>query len=120
MAAGNVERSLEIMHVLLDSKESAVSIFAGLVWCWHKLRDYTELLAQGGVNEFELRKIGLSSPKVREDYVNAARLFDSAAATRCIALAAETDVRIRSGGASVERLLLELYVYQVLVKVAVR
>jgi DNA polymerase-3 subunit delta len=113
IACGNTERSLEILHALLDTKESAVSIFAGLIWCWHKLRDYEALLASGNTGDFELKKIGLSSSKVRQDYINAARIFSPEDVARCIALAAETDMRIRASGTALERLLLEWYVYKV-------
>ncbi|MDR1095964.1 MAG: DNA polymerase III subunit delta [Spirochaetaceae bacterium] len=113
IASGNTEQSLEILHTLLDAKESAVSIFAGLVWCWHKLRDYQLLLAASNATDFELKKIGLSSSKVRADYVNAARIYSLDDANRCIALAAETDIQIRASGTALERLLLEWYVYKV-------
>jgi DNA polymerase-3 subunit delta len=113
IAAGNIERSLEILHTLLDAKESAVSIFAGLVWCWHKLRDYQLLSASGNTSDFELKKIGLSSPKARQDYTNAARIYGLDDVNRCIALTAETDIQIRSGGTALERILLEWYVYKV-------
>ncbi|MDR0638283.1 MAG: DNA polymerase III subunit delta [Spirochaetaceae bacterium] len=113
IAGGNTERSLEILHTLLDAKESAVSIFAGLLWCWHKLRDYEMLLTSGASNDFELKKIGLSSPKIRQDYANAARIYGMAEVNRCIALTAETDVQIRANGTALERLALEWYVYKV-------
>jgi DNA polymerase-3 subunit delta len=113
IASGNAERSLEILHALLDAKEGSVSIFAGLVWCWHKLRDYQLLLASGNANDFELKKIGLSSTKVRTDYVNAARIYSQEDVNRCLTLAAETDIQIRTGGTALERLLLEWYVYKV-------
>jgi DNA polymerase-3 subunit delta len=113
IAGGNLERSLEILHALLDAKESAVSIFAGLLWCWHKLRDYEVLIASGVSNDFELKKIGLSSPKVRQDYINAARIYGMPEVNRCIALTAETDVQIRSHGVALERLMLEWYLYRI-------
>jgi DNA polymerase-3 subunit delta len=114
IAGGNMEKSLEILRALLDAKESAVSIFAGLIWCWRKLRDYLLLLGSGGANDFELKKIGLSSSKVREDYSAAARIYRISDVNRCIALAAETDTLIRTNGAALERLLLEWYVYRVM------
>jgi DNA polymerase-3 subunit delta len=112
VASGSIEKSLEILHTLLDAKEGSVSIFAGLLWCWHKLRDYKMLLASGGANDLELKKIGLSSSKVRQDYINAARIYSAESVDRCITLAAETDIQIRSAGPSLERLLLELYLYR--------
>jgi DNA polymerase-3 subunit delta len=113
IASGNTEQSLEILHALLDAKESSVSIFAGLLWCWHKLRDYKALLESGPANDFELKKMGLSSPKVRQDYINAARRYGMDEVNRCITLTAETDMRIRMNGAVLERLALEWYVYKV-------
>lgn len=113
IAAGSLERSIEILHSLLDAKESAVSIFAGLLWCWHKLRDYAALLARGGVNDFELKKIGVTSPKAKQDYGSAARRYDVYAAGKCAALTIETDINIRSLGAALERVMLERYLVAV-------
>jgi DNA polymerase-3 subunit delta len=113
IADGNTEQSLEILHTLLDAKESAASIFAGLLWCWHKLRDYEVLLASGASTDIELKEIGLSSSKVRQDYINAARIYGIDEVNRCITLTAETDVQIRVNGTALERLALEWYVYKV-------
>jgi DNA polymerase-3 subunit delta len=113
IAAGNLERSIEILHTLLDAKESAVSIFAGLLWCWHKLGSYAALAAQGAVNDFELRKIGVTSPKAKEDYRSAARRYDVYAAGKCAALTVETDINIRSLGTALERVMMERYLVAV-------
>jgi DNA polymerase-3 subunit delta len=111
LAEGSLERGLEILGALLDAKENAVAIFSGLSWKWHKLRDYEALAASGNLNYFELKKIGLASPKSREDYVHAAKRFDEKAVAACIALTAETDLQIRTegGGQEIEKIMLELY-----------
>jgi DNA polymerase-3 subunit delta len=113
IAAGNLERSIEILHTLLDAKESAVSIFAGLLWCWHKLRDYAAQLAQGAANDSALRSAGIFLPKAKEDYRVAARRYDVYAAGKCAVLTVETDINIRSLGAPLERVLLERYLIAV-------
>jgi DNA polymerase-3 subunit delta len=96
IAAGDLSKALESLHTLLAAKESSQSILSGLAWCFRKLADYLALLETGEVNNFELKKIGLSSPKARDDYTAAARLYNIAAAEACLALTAEYDILLRS------------------------
>jgi DNA polymerase-3 subunit delta len=113
IASGDLVKAVEIMHTLISAKEPPQSILAGLNWCFRKLRDYLALTASGETGEFELKKIGLSSSKVRGDYIRAARRYNSGAADRCIALTAEYDILIRSTGAGLELLLLDWYLCKI-------
>jgi DNA polymerase-3 subunit delta len=87
-----------------------------MAWCFRKLRDYLALIgtygaAAGGTepNNFELKKIGLSSPKARADYAAAARRYNVAAADACLALTAEYDIRTRASGAALEQVVMDMY-----------
>ncbi|MDR0455188.1 MAG: DNA polymerase III subunit delta, partial [Treponema sp.] len=75
IAAGDASKAVESLHTLLAAKESAQGILASLAWCFRKLRDYLALSKNGEPNSFELKKIGLSSPKARDDYAAAARRY---------------------------------------------
>jgi DNA polymerase-3 subunit delta len=113
IAAGDLEKSLETMRILLGAKESPQAILAGLAWCFRKLRDYLSLGPGQKTDDFALKKIGLSSFKVRRDYTAAAEQYDSPGTGRCLSIIAEYDVRLRAGGASLEGLLLDLFLYTI-------
>jgi DNA polymerase-3 subunit delta len=114
IASGDLSKALESLHTLLLAKESAQSILASLAWCFRKLRDYLALLEAGeGSNNFELRKIGLASPKIRDDYVAAARRYSARAADACLALTAEYDILLRSPVAALEDTLMDMYILKI-------
>jgi DNA polymerase-3 subunit delta len=112
IAGGDFSRALESLHTLLAAKEAPQSILAGLAWCLRKLRDYLSLAGAGTLSDFELRKIGLSAPKARDDYAKAAGRYNSAGAETCLALTAEYDILLRSSGAAFESILMDLYLYK--------
>ncbi|MDR2258175.1 MAG: DNA polymerase III subunit delta [Treponema sp.] len=113
IAAGDFAKALESLHTLLAAKEAPQSILAGLAWCFRKLRDYLSLAGAGTLNDFELRNIGLSAPKARDDYAKAAGFYDTAGAESCLALTAEYDILLRSSGTAFESILMDLYVYKI-------
>ena len=111
IAAGDLSKALESLSVMLAAKESAQSILAGLAWCFRKLGDYLSLLETGGAgNSFELKKIGLSSPKAKDDYSAAATRYDTGSVEACLALTAECDVLLRSPVAALEKVLMDRYI----------
>jgi DNA polymerase-3 subunit delta len=110
IAAGDISRSIESLHTLLAAKESSQSILAGLAWCFRKLRDYLALLENGEPDNFELKKIGLSSPKARDDYAAASRRYNAYAADACLALCAEYDILTRASGTVFEQILMDRFV----------
>jgi len=115
IAAGDISRSVETLHALLAAKESATGILATLAWCFRKLRDYLLLLKTGDAsNNFELKKIGLSSPKARSDYAAAARRYNALAADACLALTAEYDILTRASGSALEQVLMDVYLVKLL------
>ncbi|MCL2801872.1 MAG: DNA polymerase III subunit delta [Treponema sp.] len=117
IAAGDLLKALESLSVLLAAKQSAQSILAGLAWCFRKLGDYINLLETSGAgqpNSFELKKIGLSSPKARDDYSAAARRYNSESAEKCLALTAECDRNLRSTSAALENLLMDRYILNII------
>jgi DNA polymerase-3 subunit delta len=116
IAAGDLSRSIETLHTLLSAKESPPGILASLAWCFRKLRDYLALCQNSYAepNSFELKKIGLSSPKAQADYAAAARRYNSAAADACLALTAEYDILTRAGGTALEQVLMDVYIMKLL------
>jgi DNA polymerase-3 subunit delta len=113
ISAGDISKALESMAVMLSAKESAQSILAGLAWCFRKLGDYLSLLhASGGANidNFELKKIGLSSPRAKDDYAAAARRYNAQDVEACLAVTAEYDILLRSPAAALENILMDKYI----------
>lgn len=111
IAAGDLSKALESLSVMLSAKESAPGILAGLAWCFRKLGDYLSLSETGNVNNsFELKKIGLSSPKAKDDYTAAARRYNAEAVEACLALTAEYDTLLRSPVAVMENVLMDRYI----------
>jgi DNA polymerase-3 subunit delta len=113
IAHADLVKSLESLHTLLLAKEAPPAIFAGLTWCFQKLRDYLFLKEEHAVTDAELRKIGLSSPKARKDYEQAALFYDTWSVDACLSLTAEYNVLLRSAGQGLENLLMDRYVYKV-------
>jgi len=115
IAAGDLSKSLESMSVMLSAKQSAQSILAGLAWCFRKLSDYLNLLETGEAgNSFELKKIGLSSPKAKDDYSAASRRYDADSAEKCLALTAEYDLLLRSPVGVMENILMDRYILSII------
>ena len=111
IAAGDLSKALESLSVMLAAKESAQGILAGLAWCFRKLVDYLSLLETGNAgNSFELKKIGLSSPKAKDDYAAAARRYNHESAEACLVLTAECDTLLRSPVAVMEKILMDRYI----------
>ena len=113
IAAGDLKRSLESSRTLLDAKEAPVAIFAALASCFRKLINYLVLKEAGVNDEFEYRKIGVSSPGAKRDYTAAARLYDSSGAESCLALTAEYDLLLRSASSFPEQILMDQYLYKI-------
>jgi DNA polymerase-3 subunit delta len=118
IASGDLSKALESLSVMLAAKESAQSILAGLTWCFRKLNDYLVLLETSGsytdVNSFELKKIGLSSPKAKDDYAAAARRYSIEDTEACLALTAEYDMLLRSPVAVMENILMDRYILSIM------
>ena len=113
IAAGDVTRAVETLHTLLAAKETATGILAILAWCFKKLRDYLALLQDGNPGNTELAKIGLSSPKARNDYATAARRYRAGAVDDCLALTAEYDILLRSMDNAFEPVLMDMYIMKI-------
>jgi DNA polymerase-3 subunit delta len=113
IAAGDLPRSVEILHALLAAKETPQAILGVLAWCFRKLRDYIALTVHGVPDEFEFKKIGLASSKARKDYAAAGRRYSMTGADACLALTADFDIRLRSTGSGFETILMDQYLYTI-------
>ncbi len=115
IAEGELAKALETVRSLLAAKEVPVQILAGLLWCFRRLGDYIALVESGRLNDFELKKAGLSSKKAQRDYVAAAKRYSAQDVELCISLLAKYDIQFRSSGSGVEDILMDTLVYALLV-----
>ena len=113
IAVGDLSRSIESCRMLLSAKESLPAVFAALASCFRKLIAYLALKEAGISDEFEFRKIGVSSPGAKRDYAAAARLYNTAAAESCLALTAEYDLLLRSALSFPDQILMDRYLYKI-------
>jgi len=111
IARGNLTSSLEILRSLSASRQSFQAIIAGLAWCFRKLRDYLVLYNEmgPGMNEFELKKIGIGSSRVRADYAEAVKRWPRSEGA--LALINSYDYLLRSSGTAWEEILLDRLVF---------
>ena len=111
IAAGDLSKALESLAVMTGAKESAQGILAGLAWQFRKLASYLILAARGETNNYvDLKKLGLSAPKVKEDFAAAARRYNYDAVEACLALTAKYDTLLRSTAAALEDILMDRYI----------
>ncbi|MDR1868378.1 MAG: DNA polymerase III subunit delta [Treponema sp.] len=110
IAAADLSKALESTASMLAAKESAQGILAGLARNFRKLGDYLALLETGNTSFPELKKIGLSVPKIKDDFSAAAHRYNAEAVEICLALTAEYDTLLRSPVAALENILMDRYI----------
>ncbi|MDR1803706.1 MAG: DNA polymerase III subunit delta [Treponema sp.] len=113
IAAGDFSRSLESARMLLAAKEAPPAIFAALASCFRKLGGYLSLKESGVNDDWEYRKIGVSSPGAKRDYAAAAKRYDSTGAETCLALTTEYDMRLRASSSFPEQILMDEYLFKI-------
>jgi DNA polymerase-3 subunit delta len=113
LAAGDFQHSAEILHSLTSSGVEGPSLFAGLLWCFRRLRDYHKLKERNSVSDFEMRKIGLSNPHAKKDYSAASSRCSAASCDMAVSLCAEFDCAVRASGSRTSGVLLDLFLYKV-------
>jgi DNA polymerase-3 subunit delta len=116
VAEGDFSRALEILHTLLGAKEKSRAILAALASCFRKLRDFIALSSAGVMDDFEYKKIGLGSNKLRREYAAAGQRYSMDAADNCLACTAETDLLLNfmNAGLELEAVLMDVYLYKII------
>jgi len=113
IASGDSSKAIESLHTLLGAKESPVGILAGLAWSFRKLRDYLALSENGEPDNFELKKIGLSTVS-KNNYAAAARRYNARDVENCLAVTAEYDILTRASGPALEETLMDVYILKIM------
>jgi DNA polymerase-3 subunit delta len=104
IARGNALLSLEIFRSLAASNNSSQALIAALAWCFRKLNSYLSL--SGNTNDFELKKIGITTSRARADYAEAAKRWPQGA-NAALALIGEQEHLLRSSGTAWEEILMD-------------
>lgn len=115
---GNLETSLTINQKLMLSKNSSpVQIIAGLGYCFRRLNDWHTIHIENSyLDDFTLKRYGFTSKNAIAQYTRAAKLWDKSKCVKIIALLAETDVKLRSMGTSMQNTIMEICLYEIAVK----
>jgi DNA polymerase-3 subunit delta len=108
VAAGDLLKSIEILHTLLAAKESPQSILLGLARQFRTLRNYLAVTASGAAGEGDFLRIGLASKLRRKEFAAAAKRYASADGP--LALIGEFDFLTRSLGSAPESVLMDLFI----------
>lgn len=115
--AERLEGALGILQKIRLSKDSSsVMILSGLSYCFRRLSAWHALKASGATDDFSLKTNGFASKKSRRQYAAAERVWNLGQSAAICALLSETDMRIRSGGAGMEDTLLQMLIYEIILK----
>ena len=80
---------------------------------FRKLAAYIALKEAGVTDEWEFKKIGVSSLGAKRDYSAASGRYDSAGAESCLALTMEYDLLLRASGSFPDYILMDEYLYKI-------
>ena len=67
-------------------------------------------------SDVQLKTSGFSSNKVKEKMKNASKIWNAGATSSILALLADTDMKIRENGSSLEDTMLTLMIYSIVMK----
>ncbi len=116
IAARDLAASQEILaKILLSGESEASGIPGGLLWQIRRLLQMKELLEQNYSLNEAFARLKLRGKKNQNIYIGANKNYSRIDAQRLVMLIADYEKRLRSGGADLSRLLLELLVYYAIV-----
>lgn len=114
IAEQDMNRAIDIVQTLLASKEAPVQILAGLNWCFKRLQDYLSLKDRNLLNDFELKKVGITTKRAQADYLAASRQYTSARCRHARRILSDYDIQLRSGAGPLEKTRMEVLVVTLL------
>jgi len=109
--------SLTILQQIRHSKESSgIQLIAALSYCFRRLKAWHAVHEGQNPSDFDLKIKGFSSKKMQSQYAQASRLWTIRETVLCLALLADTDMRIRSTGSMIEDIELQQLLYALAIK----
>lgn len=114
----DLEAALSITQKLLLAKNSSpVQIIAGLTYCFRRLNDWHKAHRENAyLDDFALKRYGFTSKLAITQYTRAAKLWDEHICVKIIGLLAETDLKLRSIGTTLQNTIMEMCLYEITVK----
>ncbi len=117
MAACNFDSSLEILQkMMLGSEGNAVAVIAGLTWQFRRLLGLRILLDERHSARDAFVKLNIRSKRTQKNYETGEKNYTRESLERILVLAGRYDANFRRVGAAVHPLLLQLFVYAVVVR----
>jgi DNA polymerase-3 subunit delta len=117
IAVRDLSSSLEILNKILLSKESEpVGILAGILWQVRKLHDFKRLMEKNYSQEEAFGKINIRNKRSRKIYAEATKNYSLIEIRYLIILIEEFDERIRSVKADLHNILLQLFIFNIVVR----
>lgn len=117
ISEGEFAKALEVLKKILGSKESeGIGLLSGLVWQFKNLLQFQTKLMERNPPEEAFIALNIRSKKAQANYLQGARRYSLADLQRILVLTAEYDQRLRLFRSDQHGLLLDLYLYYVMVK----
>lgn len=114
-ASRRFENSLEILEkILLSKANNTVMLIAGLSSCFRKL-ELWHSIHNGNYNP-DLKANGFTSKKQIAQYTKASQIWNLNQAATIVALISKTDMELRSGGQGLQKTMLSLLLYEIVMK----
>ena len=112
------ENSLEILQKILSSSknDTAISLIAGLTYSFGQLKKWCIVNSSGRLPESELKSNGFYIKSSWAKYDSACRIWAPKQIQKIISLLANADVDLRSSGKDQSSSILELLLYQIIMK----
>lgn len=115
MTRRDLTGSLEILHKILQSGQTrGVQVLGGLLWQFRRLLKMSRLCDRRFSPEDALNGAEIRGKRNQADYLEARRNFTTRQIEQIIARIAEFDRKVREQGSEMERLILEMSIYQML------
>ena len=112
-----LENALSVLQKIRLSKDSSsVMILMGLALCFRNLSVWHKLSSAGTMDDFNLKINGFNTKKKKTQYGNASRVWSSGQTAAILSLISSTDMEIRSGGQGMEDTLLQMMLYEIIIK----
>jgi len=117
ICADGLEEALETLEKILYSKEGEpIGLLAGLQWCFARLESFEACMASGLSADEAFLRSGLRSKQQQTRYRQASARFPRAACRRVLSRRTEADAELRSSPLGLERLILQVLVYEIMAK----
>ncbi|MCF7915997.1 MAG: DNA polymerase III subunit delta [Spirochaetaceae bacterium] len=107
--------ALEVLHkIMLSGQNNGVQLLGGLLWQFRRLLKLSRMLDRRYSPDEAFRQIPLRGKRNQKNYMTARSHFPTESIEAAIALIAEYDGRVRQQRGEAEKLVLEFFLYRLL------